>query len=96
MILDTIITLLAALLLAGPMGVSAQTSAFRMDTVGLLMNAMMDPIISPNQVSQHMHKIIGASRFRSAYNYDDLTSSQCTTAALQADKSAYWMPCMSP
>lgn len=92
--LDTMITLLAALFLAGPIGVQAQTSAFRMDIVHLLMNSMLDPIVSPNQVSQHMHKIVGGSRFRSAYNYDDLLSSQCTTAALQADKSAYWMPSM--
>jgi hypothetical protein len=92
MILDTIFTLLAALLLAGPLGVEAQSSAFRMDITSQLMNSMMDPIVSPNQVSSHMHKVIGGSRFRSAYNYDDLLSSQCTSVAFQPDKSAYWMP----
>lgn len=39
-----------------------------------------------------MHRVLGGSNFAAAYNYDELASSSCTTAAITVDHSSYWAP----
>lgn len=67
-------------------------AAWHMDTLNMLTIARLDPVVSPNQVSSHMHAIVGGSAFSAAYNYADQIASSCTTASLTVDKSNYWMP----
>ncbi|KAI0709314.1 hypothetical protein C8Q76DRAFT_105863 [Earliella scabrosa] len=54
----------------------------------------LDPLISPNVVSSHVHSIVGGSRFKSVYDADDLKKSNCSTVPVQPDKSNYWTPQM--
>jgi len=72
--------------------VSAQDDGWHLDTIYELINERLDPIVSPNGVAGHMHKVIGGSRFGAAYNYDDYSSAHCSSVKVQADKSNYWMP----
>ncbi|KFY78023.1 hypothetical protein V499_02735 [Pseudogymnoascus sp. VKM F-103] len=52
----------------------------------------VDPVISFGQVSQHVHKISGASNININSTYDSLVAAPCTSCQIQADKSAYWNP----
>ena len=45
----------------------------------------LDPIVSPGQVSGHVHNIIGASNFGPEVSFESLTASNCTTSPVQAD-----------
>ncbi|WRT70456.1 uncharacterized protein IL334_007454 [Kwoniella shivajii] len=72
--------------------VQAQDDAWHLDYIYVLANEEIDPIVSPNQQSSHMHKIIGGSRMAAFYNSDYYTSASCSSLRQQADKSNYWMP----
>ncbi|WWC65393.1 uncharacterized protein I303_108011 [Kwoniella dejecticola CBS 10117] len=88
--LSRFISLLA--LLATAVFVSAQDDAWHLDYIYVLANEELDPIVSPNQQSSHMHKIIGGSRMAAFYNSDYYTGASCSSLRQQADKSNYWMP----
>lgn len=70
----------------------AQDDAWHLDDTYTLVNEELDPIISPNQQSSHMHKIIGGSKMAAYYNFDDYSAAKCSSLRIQADKSNYWMP----
>ncbi|TFK82488.1 WSC-domain-containing protein [Polyporus arcularius HHB13444] len=57
-----------------------------------IVTTRLDPVISPNEVSSHVHSVVGASRFKSVYDPVDLLQSNCTTVPVQPDKSNYWAP----
>ena len=59
---------------------------------GPLTTGRSDPIVNPGEVSSHLHTIQGASGFSNSATGDDLLASNCSTANVKADKSAYWMP----
>lgn len=67
-------------------------SAMHLDDAWVLVNEQFDPVVSPNAQSSHMHKVIGSSRFGASYNYDNYNGAKCSSLAVQADKSNYWMP----
>ncbi|OBT75530.1 hypothetical protein VF21_04894 [Pseudogymnoascus sp. 05NY08] len=52
----------------------------------------IDPVISYGAVSQHVHKISGASNININSTHDSLAAAPCTSCQVQADKSAYWNP----
>lgn len=79
------LTLIASLVLAGD-------DAWHLDRIYTLVNEAVDPIIAPNAVSSHMHKVIGGSRFGASYGYEDYAAAKCSSLQCQADKSNYWMP----
>lgn len=54
----------------------------------------VDPVISYGTVSNHVHKIAGASNIGISSTYDSLQQSECTSCTIQADKSAYWTPAL--
>lgn len=72
--------------------VIAQDDAWHLDDVYTLANEELDPVVSPNLQSSHMHKIIGGSRMAAYYNFDDYAAAKCSSLRIQADKSNYWMP----
>lgn len=72
--------------------VAEARTGMHLDDIWVLVNEELDPVVSPNMQSSHMHKVIGGSRFGASYNYDDYSSAQCTSLAMQKDHSNYWMP----
>lgn len=54
--------------------------------------ARIDPLISPGEVAQHLHSIHGSGGFNENASYDELMASDCTSCAVEEDKSAYWHP----
>ncbi|KAF8894246.1 hypothetical protein CPB85DRAFT_1440544 [Mucidula mucida] len=52
----------------------------------------VDPIISPDGVATHAHKVLGGSNFDASVNTAELRQSQCTTTPIAEDKSSYWVP----
>ena len=54
----------------------------------------LDPIISPGQVSGHVHAIHGGSNFGMSATGDELKNSNCTSCAVIQDHSAYWTPAL--
>ncbi|KAB5570742.1 putative WSC domain protein [Coniochaeta sp. 2T2.1] len=53
-----------------------------------------DPVVSPGQISAHVHTVLGASNFGLSSTGDDLMQSNCTTALIKGDLSAYWFPAL--
>ncbi|ODO11105.1 hypothetical protein I350_01707 [Cryptococcus amylolentus CBS 6273] len=86
-----ILYLLAALFLSSVVHADGD-SAWHLDNIWSLVNEELDPIVSPNAQSSHMHAIVGGSRMAAYYNYDDYAAAKCSSLEVQADKSNYWMP----
>jgi hypothetical protein len=88
-----LLTILVACILALSLGPAlAEDDGWHLDNIYTLANEELDPIVWPNQQATHNHKIIGGSRFSAAYNYDGYVGANCSSLAVQADRSNYWMP----
>jgi hypothetical protein len=59
---------------------------------GPLTEGRSDPVVSPGQYSSHVHTIQGGNSFSNSATGQTLMTSNCSTAKIAADKSAYWMP----
>ncbi|KAG8809047.1 hypothetical protein FRC17_003637 [Serendipita sp. 399] len=57
-----------------------------------IVTARVDPLISPQAVSGHVHDYAGGSNFGVTYDYDDMRQSTCTSVEINIDKSGYWSP----
>jgi len=71
---------------------NAGNDAWHMDTAYTIVREALDPIVNPNGVASHMHRIVGGSNFGAAYNYATQNAASCTSTGITADKSSYWMP----
>lgn len=49
-----------------------------------------DPLISPGEVSAHLHTIIGGNGFNFTHDFDQARASTCSSCRAKADNSAYW------
>jgi hypothetical protein len=56
------------------------------------MEGRVDPIISPGNVSGHVHTVMGASNFGMDVTGDKLRQSSCTNSLIKQDLSNYWFP----
>ena len=69
------------------------TDHFLLKTTRSSVVTRMDPIVDPNSVGAHVHRVHGSSYFTS--NLTTATDMQglakCSTTAVQDDKSAYWV-----
>ena len=83
-----------ALLSALTVPVTAQQGAyFVLEGGGMpLVIERLDPILSPGQVSNHVHSIVGANSFQSTMDFAQTQTATCSTVSPKADKSVYWMP----
>lgn len=54
----------------------------------------LDPLVSPGQLSEHMHAIHGSSGFSETATYEELMAGECTSCEVAEDKSAYWHPAL--
>ncbi|KFY23475.1 hypothetical protein V493_05841 [Pseudogymnoascus sp. VKM F-4281 (FW-2241)] len=51
-----------------------------------------DPIVSPGQISAHVHAIIGGTGFQQTMGLDTAVNARGTTCDKKIDKSNYWQP----
>lgn len=59
-----------------------------------LVEARMDPIISPGQISTHVHTVVGGDGFSISMDNNAASNSQCTQSRVDGDKSNYWFPAL--
>lgn len=59
---------------------------------GPMMEGRLDPIVSPGQTSSHVHTIQGGSNFGTSATGQSLMESRCSSAMVEGDNSAYWVP----
>lgn len=72
---------------------SGTAEAFwRMPCSGRLSLERADPIVSPGQVSGHVHTISGGNGFGFTTDYDKMRKSTCSSCPIKKDLSAYWTP----
>lgn len=57
-----------------------------------LVTERLDPLVTPGQVSPHLHQIVGGNAFNISMdpNTDIAKTSTCTTCRFKEDKSNYW------
>ncbi|KAK4556946.1 hypothetical protein LTR86_005927 [Recurvomyces mirabilis] len=68
-------------------------SAFwRMPCPGRLVLERIDPIVSPYEVSGHVHTVSGGSGFGFNTTYEQQRASACSSCPIKDDLSAYWTP----
>ncbi len=51
-----------------------------------------DPIVSPGNVSGHLHTIMGGNGFGFTMDYADTQESTCSSCLVTKDFSNYWVP----
>jgi hypothetical protein len=85
--LSKAITIGLAALIATP------ASAFiRFSCANNLVEERADPIVSPNEVAGHAHKIVGGNGFGFNMSYEQARGSQCSSCPIKQDFSNYWTP----
>ncbi|CAG9950699.1 unnamed protein product [Clonostachys rosea f. rosea IK726] len=57
-----------------------------------ILQARIDPIVSPGKIASHVHTILGGSNFGMSSTGEDLLKSNCTNANVKGDMSNYWFP----
>lgn len=73
--------------------ISSPVSAFwRMPCPGRLVMERIDPIVSPGEVSGHVHTVSGGSGFGYTTSYEQQRASACSSCPIKQDLSAYWTP----
>ena len=88
---------LSALALGGSSVYAAQNSR----TYGIgyfwsspLVEARMDPIISPGEISAHVHTVVGGNGFGISMDENAAADASCTQSRVNGDKSNYWAPAL--
>ncbi|PNS16603.1 WSC domain-containing protein 2 [Sphaceloma murrayae] len=65
---------------------------FRMGCGSPIVTERIDPIISPGQVSGHVHQVVGGNGFGFTQDYAQARRSTCTSCTVSKDLSNYWTP----
>jgi hypothetical protein len=73
---------------------SPALSTFVVQCTSRLTDDRLDPIVNPNEISDHVHVIAGGSSFGPSMNYDAARAASCTSCNIKADLSNYWTPKM--
>lgn len=73
---------------------SGSTDHFRIQVNRSTVVTRLDPIVSPGKLSAHVHRFYGSSLVdEQLHNASEMTTlAQCSTTAVQDDKSIYWVP----
>jgi len=77
---------------AGLFLVPSANAFWRLPCAKPVLDARVDPIVSPGRASGHAHTIMGSGAIGYGTTFSDLRNSQCTTCQVKDDKSAYWIP----
>lgn len=83
---------LAALVAAAAAKDGRTFAVLRFQGDGPLTEGRSDPIVSPGQVSGHVHTVQGGGNFGNSATGATMMKSECSTAMIAGDNSAYWMP----
>ena len=59
-------------------------------TPPFLILRVLTRVFVSEQLGTHVHSVVGGSRFKNTYDFDDLSKSECSTIPVQPDKSNYW------
>ncbi|EPQ67891.1 Bgt-1691 [Blumeria graminis f. sp. tritici] len=59
-----------------------------------LITARMDPILSPDGPSGHVHAVQGGNAFAMSMSDEQALKSTCTSSLVKNDKSNYWTPAL--
>lgn len=78
--------------LAASSAVAQRNYYFVLGSGNPLVSERLDPLISPGQVSNHVHSVVGGNGFAPTMDYAQTQTSTCSTISVKADKSNYWMP----
>ncbi|KAI0301541.1 hypothetical protein B0F90DRAFT_1628431 [Multifurca ochricompacta] len=81
-----------SLLVAALLIVPSANAFWRLPCAKPVLDARVDPIVSPGRASSHAHTVMGSSAIGLSTTFGDLRNSQCTTCKVRDDKSAYWIP----
>ncbi|KAF4554906.1 Hypothetical protein D9617_3g019750 [Elsinoe fawcettii] len=65
---------------------------FRMGCGSPIVTERIDPIISPGQVSGHVHQVVGGNGFGFTQDFAQARRSTCTSCTVTKDLSNYWTP----
>ncbi|KAG8626755.1 hypothetical protein KVT40_005700 [Elsinoe batatas] len=65
---------------------------FRMGCGSPIVTERIDPIISPGQVSGHVHQVVGGNGFGFTQDFAAARRSTCTSCTVSHDLSNYWTP----
>ncbi|KAF2156578.1 hypothetical protein K461DRAFT_308871 [Myriangium duriaei CBS 260.36] len=65
---------------------------WRMQCPGRLLEARMDPIVTPGGIASHAHTISGGSAFNYEMTYEDTQNAACSSCPIKQDLSNYWVP----
>ncbi|GAA5867570.1 hypothetical protein JCM8547_001223 [Rhodosporidiobolus lusitaniae] len=85
--------MLAPTLLAALIASASSVEAFwRLPCGNSLVIERADSIVSPGQVSGHVHNILGASNFGLQTSFEEMRASECTSCLVKQDMSNYWTP----
>jgi hypothetical protein len=71
---------------------SSAFAFFRLPCASPLIIERADPIISPGQVSGHVHTVMGGNGFGFNMDYAATQASTCSSCTVVQDKSNYWVP----
>ncbi|GAD91825.1 hypothetical protein PVAR5_0406 [Paecilomyces variotii No. 5] len=82
----------AAVAVALTMNVDLVAGFWRLPCRGRSGAARVDPLMSPGEISQHVHVVAGGKNFAPIADQESLMKSECTSCAVTQDKSAYWAP----
>ncbi|EJD54381.1 WSC-domain-containing protein [Auricularia subglabra TFB-10046 SS5] len=77
------------LLIAGALPSNA---FFRMNCNQPVTLERADPIVTPGQVSTHLHQVLGGHGFDFDQDFEKARASSCSTCQAVADNSNYWTP----
>ncbi|WWC63823.1 uncharacterized protein I303_106428 [Kwoniella dejecticola CBS 10117] len=89
---STITTLLATSTIMSSLALGA-ADHWIITQLQTLTISRMDPIVNPNDVSAHAHRIVGASNFNWHLNSpNDQLNAACSSTIIGDDKSNYWAP----
>jgi hypothetical protein len=71
---------------------AAQAKGFFIVQCGPLTVQRGDPIVSPGEISSHVHAIVGGTAFKQRLSNEEARNSKSTTCNKMLDKSNYWQP----
>ncbi|KAI0284872.1 hypothetical protein BC826DRAFT_973166 [Russula brevipes] len=83
-----ILTIFAAALFIVP----SVNAFWRLPCAKPILDARVDPIVSPGKPSSHSHTVMGSSAIGFSTSFADLRNAQCSTCKVKDDKSVYWIP----
>ncbi|GAA5905139.1 uncharacterized protein JCM6883_004978 [Sporobolomyces salmoneus] len=72
--------------------VSSVEAFWRLPCGNSLVIERADTIVSPYQISGHVHNILGGSNFALGTTFEELRASECASCQVKQDMSNYWTP----